>query len=206
MIGRLRGPVLEISEDEVLIEAGGVGYIVRAGSRSLSRLPAVGEEAILHIESKTSEDGTRLYGFFDRNERRCFQMLQAIQGVGPKAALAVLDVLSPSELSAACSREDKAAVARANGVGPKLALRIVTELKDKIVFDVAGFVPKASEPLPFKAPVADVSPLGEAVSALMGLGHSEINARRYVEMAAEKVGADAPISELIRAALKESGR
>ncbi len=98
MIGRLRGPVLERGDEEALIEAGGVGYIVRCGVRTLAEL-IEGEEAILHIEAQTREDGTRLYGFGNKDERRAFQTLLAIQGVGPKAALAVLDVLAPAQLA-----------------------------------------------------------------------------------------------------------
>ncbi|WP_168076848.1 Holliday junction branch migration protein RuvA, partial [Caulobacter sp. SSI4214] len=136
MIGRLRGAVAEVGEEEALIDVMGVGYVVRCGHRTLQRLPALGEETLLHVESQWSESaGLRLYGFLTREDRRAFVLLQAIQGVGPKAAMAVLDVLSPAELASAVAREDKAAVGRANGVGPKLALRIVTELKDKPITD-----------------------------------------------------------------------
>ena len=131
MIGRLRGAVAEVGEEEALIDVGGVGYVVRCGSRTLSRLPAIGDETLLHIDSQTREDGTRLYGFLAREDRAAFVMLQGIQGVGPKAALSVLDVMTPGELAGAVAREDKALVARAQGVGPKLALRIVVELKGK---------------------------------------------------------------------------
>src|SRR5687768_12165399 len=114
MIGRLRGLVAEVGEEDALIDVGGVGYVVRCGSRTLSHLPALGEEVVLHIESHWSDQaGARLYGFLGRDERRAFVILQAIQGVGPKAALGVLDVLPPPELAAAVAREDKAAVARA---------------------------------------------------------------------------------------------
>ena len=124
MIGRLRGAVAEVGEEEALIDVMGVGYVVRCGGRTLSRLPALGEEALLHIESQWSESaGLRLYGFGTREDRKAFVLLQAIQGVGPKAAMAVLDILSPAELASAVAREDKAAVGRASGVGPKLALR-----------------------------------------------------------------------------------
>lgn len=206
MIGRLRGLVAEITEEEALIDVAGVGYLVRCGSRTLGHLPPLGEEVVLHIESQWAEStGLRLYGFLGRDERRAFVMLQAIQGVGPKAALAVLDILSPPELAAAAAREDKAAVARANGVGPKLALRIVTELKDKpltdgpVSFQAAGVM---SQP----AAAPQVSNAGEAVAALMGLGVAEVNARRVVESAALKLGDDAEIPVLIKAALQELGR
>ena len=204
MIGRLRGIVAEITEDEALIDVGGVGYLVRCGSRTLDRLPAVGDEALLHIEHQWSESaGPRLYGFGTREERRAFVTLQAIQGVGPKAAMAVLDILSPAELASAVARDDKAAVGRANGVGPKLALRIVTELKDKPLSDgplVAG-APHA--PL---AQALKPTATGDAVAALMGLGVAEVNARRVVEQAALRLGEDADVQSLIKAGLQELGR
>ncbi|HEY5106553.1 MAG TPA: Holliday junction branch migration protein RuvA [Caulobacteraceae bacterium] len=202
MIGRLRGLVAEVAEEDALIDVGGVGYVVRCGARTLSRLPGPGDEALLHVETQWTESaGMRLYGFLTREERRAFVVLQAIQGVGPKAALGVLDVFTPPELAAAVAREDKAAVARANGVGPKLAQRIVTELKDKPISDgaVAAFHAAASGPAP---PTA----AGEAVAALMGLGVAEISARRVVEQAALRLGDDADEKVLIKAALQELGR
>jgi Holliday junction DNA helicase RuvA len=129
MIGRLWGVVAEVGEEDALIDVAGVGYVVRCGSRTLGRLPAVGGTVDIHVETQWSEQlGMTLYGFLARDERRAFTTLKTIQGVGPKAALAVLDVLPPAELSAAAQRGDQAAVSRAQGVGPKLALRSVTEL------------------------------------------------------------------------------
>src|SRR3954467_3378219 len=136
MIGRLWGVVAEVAEEDALIDVAGVGYVVRCGSRTLSRLPDVGGETVLHVETQWGEQtGMTLYGFQTRDERRAFVTLKTIQGVGPKAALAVLDVLPPGELAGAVARDDKAAAARAGGVGPKLALRIVTELKGKPITD-----------------------------------------------------------------------
>ncbi|MBI1685253.1 Holliday junction branch migration protein RuvA [Caulobacter hibisci] len=206
MIGRLRGAVAEVGEEEALIDVMGVGYIVRCGQRTLQRLPALGDETLLHIESQWSESqGLRLYGFSTRDDRRAFVLLQAIQGVGPKAAMAVLDVLSPAELASAVAREDKAAVGRANGVGPKLALRIVTELKGKPITDgpVLTAAPSASA-----TPSAPAKPAatGDAVAALMGLGVAEVNARRVVEAAAAKLGDEASVQALIKAGLQELGR
>ena len=204
MIGRLRGVLAEIGEEEALIDVGGVGYVVRCGAKTLSRLPAIGDEALLHIESQWSEAlGPRLYGFLSRDERRAFVMLQDIQGVGPKAALGVLDVLSPAELARAAAQGDKAAVARASGVGPKLALRIVTELKDKPIADGLAM----AAPLPTReAGPPPVSSAGEAVAALMGLGVAEVSARRVVEQAVLRLGEDADVSALVKAALQELGR
>jgi Holliday junction DNA helicase RuvA len=205
MIGRLSGIVAEITEEEALIDVGGVGYVVRCGARTLSRLPALGDDAVLHIESQWGEaTGLRLYGFLSRDERGAFVQLLNIQGVGPKAALAVLDVLPPGELAAAVSRQDRAAVSRANGVGPKLAIRIVTELKDKPIGGVlvsAGAVIAHSTAIPPPASAA-----GEAVAGLMGLGINEVQARRVVEQAAIRFGEDADIPTLIKAALQELGR
>lgn len=201
MIGRLRGILAETGEEDALIDVMGVGYVVRCGARTLSRMPAVGDEALLHIESQWAESsGLRLYGFLTREERRAFVLLQAIQGVGPKAALAVLDVLPPGELAQAAARGDQAAVARANGVGPKLAVRIVTELKGKPLGD--GLVITA----PHAATPAAPSSVGDAVAALMGLGVAEVNARRVVEHAALKLGDEAEVSALIKAGLQELGR
>jgi Holliday junction DNA helicase RuvA len=202
MIGRLRGLIAEIGEEEALIDVGGVGYVVRCGSRTLGRLPVLGEETVLQIESQWSEAaGLRLYGFLSREERRVFVALQDIQGVGPKAALGVLDVLTPGELAGAVQRGDKAVVARASGVGPKLALRIVTELKDKPLGGeaVAAFHATVSTP-----PVPSAT--GEAVAALVGLGVAEPAARRVVELAAARLGDDVAEPVLIKAALQELGR
>ena len=205
MIGRLRGMLAEVDQDHCLIDCAGVGYVVSCGARTLQRLPAPGDEAIVHVHSQWSEDaGPRLYGFLTRDERRAFTTLLAIQGVGPKAALGVLDVLPPGELASAVAREDKAAIGRANGVGPKLALRIVTELKGKSLGD-PSFTPSApgmhAEVAP---PVPSIT--GEAVSALLGLGVAEVNARRAVDQALIRLGEDADLSAVIRAALQELGR
>ena len=206
MIGRLRGVVAEVAEEDALIDVGGVGYVVRCGARTLGRLPAPGDETVLHVETQWSEAaGPRLYGFLSREERRAFVMLQAIQGVGPKAALGVLDVLPPADLAAAVAREDKAAVARANGVGPKLALRIIVELKDKPISDgpVAGAHTGAGS-AGAAPPVATAA--GEAVAALMGLGVAEITARRVVDLASIRLGEGALETALIKTALQELGR
>ncbi|HEX4740253.1 MAG TPA: Holliday junction branch migration protein RuvA [Caulobacteraceae bacterium] len=208
MIGRLRGLVAEVGEEEGLIDVGGVGYVVRCGSRTLGRLPAIGEEVVLHIETQWTEGaGMRLFGFASREERAAFVLLQSIQGVGPKAALGVLDVLAPGELAAAAACGDKTAVARANGVGPKLALRIVTELKDKPLgggIAVTGRVAAPADPL--AAAASPASPAGSAVAALMGLGTAEVLARRLVDQALARLGDDAAEGALIKAALQELGR
>jgi Holliday junction DNA helicase RuvA len=201
VIGRLRGAVAEVGEEEALIDVGGVGYVVRCGARTLSRMPAPGDETLLHVETQWTEAaGIRLYGFATREERGAFVLLQNIQGVGPKAALGVLDVLTPAELAGAVARDDKALVGRAQGVGPKLAQRIVTELKDKKISDSLLV---AAAPAPARAAP---SASGEAVAALMGLGVAEVSARRVVEHAAERLGEAADERALIKAALQELGR
>jgi Holliday junction DNA helicase RuvA len=202
MIRTLRGIVAEIGEEEAVIDVMGVGYLVRCGSRTLQRLPPVGAEAMVQVEAQWADQtGLRLYGFLSSEERRTFVALQEIQGVGPKAALGVLDVLAPGELMAAAHRGDKAVVARANGVGPKLALRIVTELKGKPIAsdNVAAFHAGAAPP-----PAA--TPAGDAVAALVSLGVAEVAARRVVEHAAARLGEDALEPALIKAALQELGR
>lgn len=206
MIARLRGMVAEVEADHAVIDCMGVGYRVSCGARTLQRLPAAGDETTLFIaDSWSAENGPRLYGFLDRSERRAFDVLTEIQGVGPKAALSVLDVLPPGELAGAVAREDKAAVARANGVGPKLALRIITELKGKSLGEVS-FTPSTGQP--GAAPAAPMVPslTGEAVSALLGLGVAEVNARRAVDQALARLGEEADLSAVIRAALQELGR
>ncbi len=203
MIGRLRGLVAEVGEEDAVIDCGGVGYVVRMGAKTLSRLPALGEEVLVHVESQWSEaQGLRLFGFSAREEKQAFTALQAIHGVGPKAALAVLDILPPAELAAAVAREDKAAVGRANGVGPKLAIRIVTELKGK---PLGGGL--SISPIGHSAPTpAAPSVSGEATAALMGLGVAEPLARRAVDAALLRLGEDAPLPSVIKAALQETAR
>ena len=204
MIGSLRGMLAEVGEAECLIDAGGVGYVVACGARTLGRLPALGDDLTLHIESQWSqENGPRLYGFLTKDDRKAFTTLIAIQGVGPKAALSVLDVLPPADLASAVAREDKAAIARANGVGPKLAQRIAIELKGKALGEIS-FTPSGRPAAPALAPAPSLA--GEAVSALLGLGVAEINARRAVDHAIVRLGEDADLSAVIRAALQELGR
>ena len=204
MIGRLAGRILETTEEEVLIDVGGVGWVVRCGARTLSRLPAAGEAVVLRVETQWSEStGPRLYGFLDADDRAAFVLLQSVQGVGPKAALGVLDVLPPAALAEAVARDDKVQVGRASGVGPKLAQRILVELKGKPIgsagFSIVGTGAAPTGPAP-------VSAAGEAVAALMGLGVAETQARRLVEQAAVALGPDASVSDLVRAGLKEMGR
>ena len=201
MIAKLRGAVDAIGEDTVVIDVNGVGYLVHASSRTLGQLPPVGQTITLFIETQVREDAITLFGFAKQEDQRWFKLLTSVQGVGARLALSILSALSPAELSAAVAHQDKAAVARANGVGPKLAQRIVIELKDKVGAILPDFE---------VAPAAAASPgsaLADAVSALVNLGYRPAEASAAVSAAKGKVG-DAGLDDLIKAALKEamSGR
>ncbi|MBL8546175.1 MAG: Holliday junction branch migration protein RuvA [Hyphomonadaceae bacterium] len=205
MIGSLSGVVAAIGEDTALIDVGGVGYVVLAGGRTLARLQ-VGAPARVYIETHVREDAIKLFGFASEEERAWFAHLQTIPGVGAKVALGILDAMPPEALADAIAIQDKAAFARANGVGPKLAARLATELTGK--GGPKGFIGLgASAPRPGAA--ATVSASGaraEAVSALVNLGIDQSSAARAVASAAKQFEADAPAPELIRAALKEVSR
>jgi Holliday junction DNA helicase RuvA len=203
MIGSLSGVVAAVGEDTALIEVGGVGYVVQAGGRTLARLQ-VGGPARLYIETHVREDAIRLFGFASEEERAWFAHLQTIPGVGAKVALGILDIMPPDTLADAIALQDKAAFARANGVGPKLAARLATELTGK-----AG--PKGFIGLSAAAPRAATAQIvngarAEAVSALVNLGIDQSSAARAVASAAKQFDTDAPAPDLIRAALKEVSR
>jgi holliday junction DNA helicase RuvA len=205
MIGSLNGVVAAVGEDTALIEVAGVGYVVQAGSRTLGRL-RMGETAKLFIETHVREDAIRLFGFDSEEERAWFAHLQTIPGVGAKVALGILDAMPPAVLIDAVALQDKAAFARANGVGPKLAARLATELAAKqgpkgfIAVNGAASVSRLAAAAPATGSRA------EAVSALVNLGIDQSSAARAVSAAAKQFDADAPAPELIRAALKEVSR
>jgi Holliday junction DNA helicase RuvA len=200
MIAMLAGIVDQTGGDGLVLDVNGVGYLVFASSRTLARAPVRGEPLRLLIETHVREDHIHLYGFADEAERGWFRLLTTVQGVGAKLALAILSVLAPEGLVTAIMAQDKAALARADGVGPKLAQRIVNELKDKV-----GGV--ALAPAAASAPVA-AAPGGaaDAVSALVNLGYSRSDAFGAVTQAAKRLGAEAKIDALIRAGLQELGR
>ena len=202
MIGSLQGVVGAVGEDTALIEVGGIGYVVQAAGRTLARL-SVGSPARLYVETHVREDAIRLFGFSSEEERAWFAHLQTIPGVGAKVALAILDIMTPAELVDAIALQDKASVSRANGVGPKLAQRIVQELAGKQ--GPKGFLSMSSGP---RLAVANAvaGSRGEAVSALVNLGIDQASAARAVAAAAKAFEGDAPAPELIRAALKEVSR
>lgn len=198
MIARLRGTLDSFSADHAVIDVGGVGYLVFASVRTLSGLGATGEEIVLHTEMLVAEDSIRLVGFATAAERDWFRLLTSVQGVGARVALAILSALSPDELHRAVGQGDKAMVARAQGVGPKLALRIVNELKDR----AGGAGTGGSD-----TPAAIVSGHGaDAVSALLNLGFKQAIAAQAVAAAAQELEAGASLDSLVRLALRKAGR
>jgi Holliday junction DNA helicase RuvA len=197
MIGKLKGLMDGSRDGQVLIDVAGVGYEVVCNTRTLANLPAVGEKLSLYIETYVRENEIRLFGFTDEAEREWFSLLQSVQGVGAKVALAALGSLTPAELAAAVAAQDKAMIARTPGIGPKVASRIVTELRDK-----------APAGMSIAGAVASVSPAGgsaatDAVSALTNLGYPPTEANSAVAAAIKQAGDDAAAKELIRIGLKE---
>jgi Holliday junction DNA helicase RuvA len=202
MIGKLRGLVDEVGADEVVIDCGGVGYVVSCSARTLEALPAVGQPATLFIETYVREDQIRLIGFGSAAEREWFRLLLSVQGVGTKVALGVLSTLKPADLATAIARQDKVRIATAPGVGPKVAQRIATELKDKVPA-LAMVDPRAATAA--GAAEVKVAPgaSADAVSALVNLGYAEAQAAQAVAGALEEAGEGAATALLIRTALKK---
>ncbi len=201
MIGMLTGTVIVIGTDEAIIDVNGVGYLVKCSGRTLSTL-TVGQAATLHIETHVREQAITLFGFGDEETRAWFVKLQSVQKVGPKAALAILDVLSPADILSAASLEDKAAFSRAGGVGPALASRIVVELSGKPPPLGRGF--SASLPGISATPTASADTVlqKDAASALVNLGIDPAKAMRAVAQALQ-LDAGLDINALVKAALKE---
>ncbi|MEL6486589.1 MAG: Holliday junction branch migration protein RuvA [Pseudomonadota bacterium] len=200
MIAKLNGRLDETGEDWAIVDVGGVGYLVHCSARTLAALGAVGEACTVHTDLQVSENDMRLLGFAQSAERDWFRLLTQVQGVGSKVGLAILSALSTGELRDACASGDAASVARANGVGPKLAGRIVNELKDK-----AGALPggtSGSGTGVVAAPVGSAS--ADAVSALENLGFKPAVAGQAVARAVEELGEGAKEGDLIRVALKKA--
>ncbi|MGE3148035.1 MAG: Holliday junction branch migration protein RuvA [Pseudorhodoplanes sp.] len=202
MIGKLKGVIDAYGEDYVVLDVHGVGYLVHCSARTLQSLPAPGEAATLSIETYVREDQIRLFGFQSDLDREWFRLLQTVQGVGAKVALAILGALKPADLANAIAMRDKAAVQRTPGVGPKVAERIVTELKDKApafsaldpaVVHLAGSVDEKRAPLPVL----------DAVSALVNLGYGQPQAAAAIAAAQAQAGEGAETKQLIRLGLKE---
>ncbi len=210
MIGKLSGIVDSIEGNTLILDVGGVGYVVQASARTLSRAGQTGDPLSLSIETHVREDAISLFGFMDAGEKSWFKLLTSVQGVGAKAALAILSVCPPDKIGFAIAAQDKAALTQADGVGPKLASRILSELKDK-AGDIDLSPQKAHAPnvtqiapnAPQDAPGQDFS--GDAVSALVNLGYSRSDAYSAVLAAQQKnEGNDnSDIQTLIRLALKE---
>ena len=202
MIGKLKGMVESYGQDYVIVDVNGVGYEVHCSARTLQELPGVGQPATLSIETHVREDQIRLFGFVSEIEREWFRLLQTVQGVGTKVALAVLGTLKPSDLASAIAMRDKAMVARAPGVGPKVAERIVTELKDKApaYTNVDPALVRLTGALEDKRAPA---PVTDAVSALVNLGYAQAQAAAAIAAAARSAGEGAEATTLIRLGLRE---
>ncbi len=203
MIAKLKGLIDTVGEDYVIVDVNGVGYLVHASSRTLGNLPQPGEAAAVHIETVVREDAITLFGFSEAAEKDMFQLLTSVQGVGAKVGLAILSALGPQELQNAIAAQDKTAVSRAKGVGPKVATRIVTELKDKVTAFV--FKPQGVQMAPgaAAAPVSGTSAaIEDAVSALANLGYRPTDAHGAVAKAVSELGEDADVGTLVPAALK----
>ena len=201
MIGKLTGTVDSIADDTVILDVHGVGYLVQCPSSTLARL-SVGAPASLMIEMKVSEDAIKLYGFGSAEEREWFRLLQTVQNVGSKVALSVLSTLNPRELQRALALGDKAMIGRAPGVGPKLALRIATELKDK----APSMMLRGEDDAAVVIAHAPRGPESDAVSALIHLGYSDARAAEAVARAAQALGEHTEAGALIREALKGMAR
>lgn len=206
MIGKLKGTVDEIDEDYCVVDVHGVGYVAYCSARTLATLPSPGEAVVLFIETYVREDMIRLYGFQSGLEREWFRLLMNnVQGVGAKVALAILSTMAPADLANAIALRDIAMVSRAPGVGKKVAERIVTELKNK----APAFAGSASGTIGLKQELGDgvaPAPITDAVSALVNLGYSRDIAANAIAAAMKLAGEDADSAKLIRFGLKELAR
>ncbi len=204
MIAKLTGLLDSLGADWAIVDVGGVGYLVFCSAKTLAAMPAPGERVALLIETHVREDHIHLFGFAGGRELDWFRLLQNVQGVGAKVALAILSVLGPDQLQVAIAAQDSKAVARANGVGPKLAARIVNELKDKAAkLSLGASAVATAAASPSGAPAADDAALADAVSALVNLGYSPSDAYGAAHSARRQLGETAGLSALIKAGLKE---
>lgn len=203
MIARLKGMLDHIADDSVVIDVGGVGYLVFCSARTLAALPAVGTAISLHIDTHVREDHIHLYGFPEVAERDWFRLLTTVQGVGTRVAMAILGILAPDALANALAARDEGALTRADGVGPKLARRIVMELKDKAgALAFAPVTPAAEGTTPIAAAKGVDPVIADAVSALVNLGYGRAEAFGAVAQVGRTLP-DAGLDALIPAALKE---
>jgi holliday junction DNA helicase RuvA len=202
MIGKLTGLLDSVDSDVVLIDVNGVGYVAQCGAKTLAQLPAPGGRVALLIETQMSAEQIRLFGFSSAEERDWFRLLQTVQGVGAKVALAILGALSPQEVSRAVALGDKTAISRANGVGPKLAQRLCLELKDKVPAMMSADV----IPISSARSGRPAGATAEAVSALVNLGYGQSEAAAAVAAGLASLGDATPVEGLIRHGLKELAR
>ncbi len=198
MIAHLNGHLAATGIDHAVIDVNGVGYLVGASARTLAALGGLGDFVTVHTEMLVAEDSIRLMGFASAEERDWFRLLTGVQGVGAKVALAILSILSPAEAQTAVARADAAMIARANGVGPKLAQRIVNELKDKAGGIALGGGGAAALPTGGAA--------NDAVSALMNLGFKPAEASAAVNAANDELGPGATLDALVRLALRKAAK
>ncbi|MFN4312223.1 MAG: Holliday junction branch migration protein RuvA [Ferrovibrio sp.] len=203
MIAKLSGLLDSVSDAACILDVNGVGYQVFCSARTLRALPRPGEAARLYVETHVREDHIHLYGFLSEAERGWFNLLQTVQGVGAKVALGILSALSPDELVRAIASADKATLNRCDGVGPKLAVRLITELKDKVGGIALGSVAQAAGG---EAPGSETGPVADALSALVNLGYKRAEAFGAVTAAARSLGDKPDVQALIRAGLKELAR
>jgi Holliday junction DNA helicase RuvA len=203
MIAKLAGLVDEVTSDGVVVDVGGVGYHAFCSTRTLSRLPGAGSPARLLIETHVREDHFHLYGFFDTDERDWFRQLTTVQGVGARLALAILSAVAPDQLGLAIFAQDKAVLTRAEGVGPRLAARIVNELRGKIGDLAAGGEPVSQAAV---APAAETGAAADAVSALVNLGYRRAEAYGAVAAVSRRLGSGTDAAALIRGGLQELAR
>lgn len=196
MIAQLTGRVDALSDGTCVIDVGGVGYLVQASSRTLAALPPAPAPARLLIETHVREDAIILYGFADTAERDWFRLLTTVQGVGGKVALGILSALSPKDLIGAIAAGDKASLTRAPGVGPRLAVRLLTELRDK-----TGAMPTSTGVS--YTPIAAATPADDALSALVNLGYRRPEAQQAVARVLDRLGDTATLDALIRDSLKD---
>ncbi len=201
MIGKLRGLVESVGKDWVIVDVGGVGYEVYCASKTLSKLPNIGQSVTLTIETHVREDSIRLFGFLYEAERSWFRLLQNVQGVGTKVALSVLGILEPHELANAIALQDKKQIGRAPGVGPKVAQRIVSELQDKAPGLLA--TGEIGVKMPNISASGQLSPVSDSISALVNLGYGIGEATTAIASVSERLGEGVKTEELIRQGLKE---
>ncbi|MHB1219415.1 MAG: Holliday junction branch migration protein RuvA [Alphaproteobacteria bacterium] len=201
MISKLTGIIDSVADDSAVVDVNGVGYQVFCSRRTLGKLPPRGGSASVLVETTVREDRIVLYGFSDHLERDWYRLLTTVQGVGAKVALSILSVLSPDEIAQAIAAQDKAMVSRADGVGPKLAMRLVNELKDRIAHLASSVT--VAVPSGASERGGEVAGTGDAVSALVNLGYGRTEAFGAVARASAKLGADAKVEALVRAGLKE---